>query len=160
MKDHAESLQCSIFGHSLCLLFYISSSRKGTFCDTVLLKSAISLVSSSNTWYLREIKGESWSGPGNGCHRRYCQVMTEGRDNLSFYWRMSLITKLRLAKVEGGIHNNEENTLLNFQSSLWCRIQDPFLIPSPPAAGGIIFLLILFILMKSRTFCTSWCWVF
>jgi hypothetical protein len=20
---------------------------------------------------------------------------------------------------------------------LWCRIQDPFLIPSPPAAGGI-----------------------
>jgi hypothetical protein len=125
-----------------------------------LLQSATSLVSSSNTWYLRVIKGESWSGHGNGCHRRYCQVMTEGRDHLSFYWRMSLITKLRLAKVEGGIHNNEENTLLNFQSSLWCRIQDPFLIPSPPAAGGIIFLLILFILMKSRTFCTSWCWVF
>jgi hypothetical protein len=38
------------------LLFYISSSGKSTFCDTVLLQSAISLVSSSNTWYLREIK--------------------------------------------------------------------------------------------------------
>jgi hypothetical protein len=87
--------------------------------------------------------------------------MTEGRDHLSFYWRMSLITTLRLAKVEGGIHNNEENTLLNFQSSLWCRIQDPFLIPSPPAAGGIShFPPYSLYPDEIQDFSTSWYWVF
>jgi hypothetical protein len=49
-------------------------------------------------------------------------------------WAYTL--KLRLDKVEGVIHNDVENTLLNFQSSLWCRIQG-LLSPSPPEAGGI-----------------------
>jgi hypothetical protein len=76
----------------------------------------------------KEIKWESCSGSGYGCTRRYCQ------------WQRAEITwspvvewvkllKLRLVKVEGSIHNIAEKTLLNFQSSLWSRIQGPFLVP-------------------------------
>jgi hypothetical protein len=50
-SNYERTLQCSIFGHSLGLSFYISSSGKGTFCNTVLFQS---LVSSRNSWYLRE----------------------------------------------------------------------------------------------------------
>jgi hypothetical protein len=54
--NHEGTLQSSVFGHSVSLLFYTSSRGKGTFCDIVLFQSARSLVSSSNTWYLREGK--------------------------------------------------------------------------------------------------------
>jgi hypothetical protein len=40
MKDVVSVL----FGHSLGLLFYISSSGKGTFCDADLFKWSISLL--------------------------------------------------------------------------------------------------------------------
>jgi hypothetical protein len=53
-SNHEGTLQCSVFGHSVGLLFYTSSSGKDTLYDIVLFQSAISLVSSSNTWYLRE----------------------------------------------------------------------------------------------------------
>jgi guanylate kinase len=53
-SNHEKTLQCSVFGHSVGLLFYTSSSGKGTFCNMVLFQSAISLVISSNTWYLRQ----------------------------------------------------------------------------------------------------------
>jgi hypothetical protein len=41
-SNHEGPLQCSIFPNSI---------GKGTFCNTVLFQS---LVSSSNSWYLRE----------------------------------------------------------------------------------------------------------
>jgi hypothetical protein len=53
-SNHEGTLQYSVLGHSVGLLFYTSSSGKGAFCDRVLFQSAISLVISRNTWYLRE----------------------------------------------------------------------------------------------------------
>jgi hypothetical protein len=53
-SNNEETLQCSVFDHSVGLLFYTSSSGKRTFCNIVLFQSAISLISSRNTWYLRE----------------------------------------------------------------------------------------------------------
>jgi hypothetical protein len=158
-----QKVLCSMFGHSLCLLFYISSSGKGTFCDTVLLQSAISLVSSSNTWYLREIKWESWSGPGNGCHRRYCQVMTKGRDHLSFYGRMNLITETQAGWSRRWHPQQCREHPLELSVQFVVQDSGPLSYPlhtTQQLVVLIIFLLILFILTKSRTFCTSWCWVF
>jgi hypothetical protein len=50
--DH-EDLFSVLFGHPHSL-FPISSNGKGNFYDEILFKLAISLLSSSNTWYLRE----------------------------------------------------------------------------------------------------------
>jgi hypothetical protein len=46
----------------------------------------------------REIKWESSSNSGHGCTRRYCQVMTEGRDLLSSCGWMSKITETQAGK--------------------------------------------------------------
>jgi hypothetical protein len=50
--DH-EDLFSVLFGHPHSL-FPISSHGKGNFYDEILFKLAISLLSSRNTWYLRE----------------------------------------------------------------------------------------------------------
>jgi hypothetical protein len=104
MKD----LITVLFGHPHGLLFCISLSGKGTFYDEILFKLAISLLSSSNTWYLRE--GER--------NKMRVFVKSWGQRPPSTYGRRSQLLGLRLHEVEGGIHNDVEKTLLNFQSSL------------------------------------------
>jgi hypothetical protein len=102
----------------------------------------------------REIKWESWSGPGNGCW-----VVTEGRDHLSSYGRMSWITETQAGSSRWWHAQSRENPP---EISVQLVVQDLGFPPCPTQKLmlSVIFLLILFILTKSRTFHTSWCWVF
>jgi hypothetical protein len=102
----------------------------------------------------REIKWESWSGPGNGCW-----VVIEGRDHLSSYGRMSWITETQAGWGRWWHAQSRENP----PEILVQLVVQEFRVSSlsHPAVDDIShFLLILFILTKSRTFHTSWCWMF
>jgi hypothetical protein len=103
LKSHdQEDLISVLFGHRHSL-FPISSNGKGNFYDEILFKLAISLLSSSNTWYLRE--GER--------NKMRVFVKSWGQRPPNSYGRRSRLLGRRLHEVEYGIHNDVKKTFLN-----------------------------------------------
>lgn len=133
-----------------CLLFFIK--WKTTFGNAVLFKSAISSLSSSSTWLLREGK------------RNQMRVLVRPADSSQEVWlsgskiRSPLNSSGKTAGPQAGwwqcdIYKVQE-TLLNFHFSMGCRTLGTYT-AQPSAVIPITFLLFLFVLTQLRAFPTS-----